>query len=75
MMLPRNRNRAARIAALYELDRLGYLDGLTYQQIADALGLDHRSTAYRTMQDVAALADLVEQYKAALRAVHPPLVQ
>lgn len=59
----RNVYRAASVAALYELDRLGYLEGQTLQQIADALDLGHRSTALRYMKDVEELKKLVPEIR------------
>jgi hypothetical protein len=47
------------VAALYILDRAGYLEGLTQQEIADLLDLGHRSTALRYMRDVERLHELV----------------
>jgi len=50
--ITKNIHRAACVAALYELDRAGYLDKLTLQEIADLLDVGHRSTAMRYMRDV-----------------------
>lgn len=59
----RNVYRAAYVAYLYELDRLGYLDGKTLQEIADILGVGHRSTALRYLRDVEAVKELMEKIK------------
>jgi len=59
----RNINRAAHVAALYELDRLGFLKGRTLQEIADVIGLGHRSTALRYMRDVEELKKLLPEIK------------
>ncbi len=45
-------SKAARLAVLLELDRLGLLDGLTQQQLTDILGAGHRSTVCRYLSDV-----------------------
>jgi hypothetical protein len=63
----RNIRRAACVAALYELDRAGYLEGLTLQEIADLLDVGHRSTAMRYLRDVEAVKALIPEIKAALR--------
>ncbi len=60
---PRNVHRAAAVALLYELDRVGQLDGLSYQDIAEMLNLRHRSTAMRYMRDVQAVKNLLPEIK------------
>lgn len=66
-MTTRNQNRAAAVAALYILDQAGALDGLTQQEITDALGLAHRSSVSRYLSDVARLRDLVPELLQAFR--------
>lgn len=60
-MTTRNQNRAACVAALYELDQAGALSGLTQQDITNALGLAHRSSVSRYLRDVARLRELVPE--------------
>lgn len=62
----RNVHRAAMTAILYELDRAGYLEGLTLQKIADLLHLGHRSTALRYLRDVESMRELIPQIRAAI---------
>lgn len=69
---PLNSNRAARLAAIYELQRLGYLDDLSKSEIARRLGLGHRSSAGRLLRDIPVMVELIEEYKNALRP-NPPL--
>jgi predicted DNA-binding protein YlxM (UPF0122 family) len=70
--ITKNIHRAACVAALYELDRAGYLNDLTLQEIADLLDVGHRSTAMRYMRDVEEIKELVPEVKTKLRHA-PPL--
>jgi len=63
----KNIRRAACVATLYELDRAGYLDGLTLQEIADLIDVGHRSTAMRYLRDVEAVKALIPEIKALVR--------
>jgi len=67
----KNIRRAACVAALYELDRLDYLEGLTLQEIADLLDVGHRSTAMRYLRDVEAVKALIPEIKARLHHAPP----
>lgn len=71
MTATRTAHRAACVAALYELDRAGWLEGLTLQDLANMLDLGHRSTAMRYMRDVAALHDLVPELRDLVRQALP----
>lgn len=80
--LTRIANKAAAVAALYELDRAGLLEGMTYQNICDLLDLHDRSRALRFMRDVRILRELMPGIREQLRQrliarreykdMHPP---
>jgi hypothetical protein len=72
-MATSNIHRAACVALLYELDRAGYLDGMTNQKIANLLDLGHRSTALRYMQDVTTLHKVLPELKEKIKAQGIPL--
>ena len=59
--------KAARLAVLYELDRAGYLEGMTQQQIAEMLEVGHRSTAMRDLRMLEDVKSLVEGIKERLQ--------
>jgi hypothetical protein len=58
--------KATLLAALYILERDGLLDGLTQQQIADALGFANRSSGLRYVR---ALADVRVEYARVLDTI------
>ena len=60
--------KAAHLVILYELQRTGVLEGMSYQAIADLLDMGHRSTAMRAVRDLPKVYALVEQKRAALRS-------
>ncbi len=63
------RNKAAKLAALLPLWQSGALDHMTLQQVADLVGVRHRSTARRDLLDLPEVARLARLYSS--RLPHP----
>jgi hypothetical protein len=62
----RNATRAARLLILRDLDRAGYLEGLTLQAIGDRLQV-HRSTVLRDLRDLPEVTAELERLRALWR--------
>jgi len=59
--------RAARLVILLELDRAGYLETHSLQEIADALGQDnHRSTIMRDLRTLSDVKAALQEARARL---------
>jgi hypothetical protein len=60
-------SKAARVAILFELDRSGYLEGLTLQQIADLFDVGHRSTILRDLRIMEDVKDVLPEMRERLK--------
>jgi hypothetical protein len=58
--------KAARMLAIAELQRLGLLDGVSYQTLGELLGCD-RATAFRARRDLATTQALLPELLAKAR--------
>ena len=63
----RNLTKAARVVILFELDRSGYLEGLTLQQIADLFDVGHRSTILRDLRIMEDVKEVLPEMRERLK--------
>jgi hypothetical protein len=59
--------KAARVVILFELDRSGYLEGLTLQQIADLFDVGHRSTILRDLRIMEDVKEVLPEMRERLK--------
>jgi hypothetical protein len=63
----RTLSKAACVAILFELDRSGYLEGLTLQQIADLFDVGHRSTILRDLRIMEDVKEVLPEMRERLK--------
>jgi hypothetical protein len=63
----RTLSKAARVAILFELDRSGYLKGMTLQQIADLFDVGHRSTILRDLRIMENVKEVLPEMRERLK--------